>query len=145
MPSIQSENDLRAAILELEIQQNEEGKVLKEQFYEAYESIKPLNLIKNTLKDLMGSPELKDQLLFNSVGMAAGYLTRVIIVGKSDNPVRRLLGMALMFGVSDLAAKNPEAIKSAGAGIWNFIQNTLKPEDESPIVATIKEPAEPVT
>ncbi len=132
MPTIRTETELHTAILELEKQQKEEGKIVKAHLMAAYESIQPLNLIKSTLQGVIASSELKEQLLASGVGMAAGYLTRAIVVGKSDNPARKLLGMALMFGVTDLAAKNPDAIKSIGKGLWNFIQNTLTSDEESP-------------
>jgi len=45
---INSATDLRAAILQLETRQAAEEKLLKENFHLAYESIKPINLIKNT-------------------------------------------------------------------------------------------------
>ena len=43
---------LREAIVVLEKRQATEGKILKEQFMLAYESMKPINLIKNTFKVL---------------------------------------------------------------------------------------------
>jgi len=52
MEPIKTQHELRAAILRLEYQQSEEGRALKEQFHLAYNSVKPANIILNTIKDL---------------------------------------------------------------------------------------------
>jgi hypothetical protein len=46
MEKINSESDLRGAIIQLENKKDEEGKMLKKEFHLAYESIKPVNIIK---------------------------------------------------------------------------------------------------
>ena len=51
MEKIYSEIDLNIAILQLESKQAEEEKLLKEQFQHTYESIKPINIIKNIFKE----------------------------------------------------------------------------------------------
>ncbi|MEI6061771.1 MAG: hypothetical protein WCR72_13785 [Bacteroidota bacterium] len=60
---INTVKDLRVAILLLESRQAEDGRLLKEQFLVAYESMKPINLIKSALADAAGSPDFQDTLL----------------------------------------------------------------------------------
>ena len=105
---------LREAILALEKKQVEEGKILKEQFLLAYESIKPINLIKNTFKQVAESKDLKESIINTSVGLATGYVSKKLYVGSSHNPLRKLIGTVLMFGMSNIVSKNTGVIKSFG-------------------------------
>jgi hypothetical protein len=121
MQEILTEADLRSAILQLERKQAEEGKLLKEQFHLAYESIMPLNLIKSTFNEVVSSPFLIDDILGTALGLTTGYLSKKIVVGASGNIVRKLLGSILQFGVTNIVARNPEGIKSFGQFIFKHI------------------------
>ncbi|HEY6503714.1 MAG TPA: hypothetical protein VIZ28_07070 [Chitinophagaceae bacterium] len=123
MQKINTATSLRNAILELEMRQANEGKILKEQFHIAYESLKPLNLIKNTFKQAAGSVALKENLLNTSVGLTAGYLSKILFEGVSHNPLKKLLGSALMFGITNLVTKNPETLKSIGMKLLKVIRS----------------------
>ena len=125
MQKITSETGLRNAILQLEIKQAEEVKMLKEQFHLAYESIKPVNLIKNAFKEVFQSQDLKDNIINTTVGLAAGYVSRKIFEGSSNSPVKRILGSFLMFGITDVIAKNPEPVKSLGNKFLKIIRSEL--------------------
>jgi hypothetical protein len=50
MQNITSVNGLKNAIQLLEVEQDLQGQQLKEQFYITYESLRPVNLLRNTLK-----------------------------------------------------------------------------------------------
>lgn len=121
MQKINSGTELRAAIIYLENKHHKEWKVLKQQFYYAYESMKPINIIRRTLKEAAGSPDLKENLLIVTVGIAAGFLTKKYVVGDSGSPFRKLLGAALVFGITNLVATHPEAVKKVGRMGLNFI------------------------
>lgn len=121
MHQINSSTQLREVILDLEIKQTGEEKILKQQFQLAYESVKPINLIKSTFKEVTASQDLKDNLLNTTVGITAGYLSKKLFEGVSDSPLKKLLGTALMFGITNAVAKNPEAVKAAARGIFNLI------------------------
>jgi hypothetical protein len=125
MQKINSETDLRVAILQLETKQAEEGKILKENALLAYESIKPINLIKNTFREAAESKDLKDNILNTTVGVSAGYLSKIIFQGLTNNPVKKLLGTAVMFGITNLVAKNPAVVKSAGKGFFTLVRSLM--------------------
>ena len=135
MQKIDSEISLRDAILKLESTQALEVKLLKEQFHLAYESVKPLNFIKSTFKEAAESRDLKDNLINTSVGLAAGYLSKVLFQGISNNPLRKLLGSALMFGVTNVVSRNPETVNAVGRGLIRII--TKKPGER---VTEIRKP-----
>lgn len=132
MEPITTQHELRAAILRLEFKQSEEGKELKEQFRTAYNSVKPANIILNTLKDLGESSIIKDNFLNTTVGLGTGYLSKMIFQGVVNSPIKKLLGSALMYGITNVVAKNPDAIKLLAKKFFNlFESNTTKEVDET--------------
>jgi len=126
MQKIISASTLRDAIVALEKEHAEEGKQLKQQFHIAYESIKPLNLIKSTWKDVVGSPELKNSLVDTSLELCAGYLSKLLFVNASHSRLRKVLGVALQVGVMNLVTKNPELFKSIGKGLFTVLTHGFK-------------------
>jgi hypothetical protein len=123
MKKINSETGLQDAILLLESKQADEGKILREQFYLTLDSLKPVNLIKSTFKEAVASKELTDNILNSSLGLAAGFISKLIFQGLTKSPVKRLVGTALMFGITNVVAKNPEAVKSLGKSIINIVRS----------------------
>jgi hypothetical protein len=113
---------LRERIIELERRRFEEGKLMKQQFHLAYESVKPINLIKNTFKEFVASQDLRDNLLNTTVGLAAGYASKTLFEDASRSPFKKLLGTVLLFGVTNVVAKHPKAIKSLGMMAWSLIR-----------------------
>lgn len=123
MQKSSSSSDLRRSIELLEAKQTLEGQELKEQFFLTYESLKPINLIENTLKDIVSSHYLTDNILASATGMASGYISKKIVVGTSDNVGRKLIGKILQVGVTNFVAHHPEAIKMFGQFIFQHIFN----------------------
>jgi hypothetical protein len=130
MQNIVTETDLRVAILQLEIKQAEEGKVLKEQFLATYESIKPINLIRSIFTEAAESKDLQDNLVNTTIGLSAGYLSKVLFQGISGSPIKKFLGTALMFGIKNLVAQNPEAVKTWGRIFFKIVKNLLREKKE---------------
>jgi hypothetical protein len=126
----QSASDkLKESIRLLEIKQAEEGKILKEQFRLTYESLKPANLIKSTLKELAGTSELKTNLFETIVSILTGYLTKKILVSSKSNIFMKMLGVLLQYGVTNVVANNAESIRNL---IANLIDRFFKPSKEVP-------------
>jgi hypothetical protein len=120
MTEINSETSLREAILKLEGKRTVEGEMLKEQFFSTFESIKPLNMLKTGLREAASSHELKADILNSAVGLGAGFLSKVLFQRLTKNPVKRMLGTALMLGVARLVARNPETVQKLGRGIMKM-------------------------
>jgi len=125
MQTIITQTDLRAAILQLESRQAEEGKLLKEQALKAYESIKPVNLIRSTFMEAAESKNLQENVINTSVGLTAGYISKVLFQSVTRSPIGKILGTALMFGIKNVVAHNPETVKSMGKGVFNIIRRLL--------------------
>jgi hypothetical protein len=105
---------LQNAIHLLEIEKSFREQQFKSQFQNAYTSIKPANLIKSAIKDITKSPNLVNNIIGTTVGIATGYLSKKIVIGTSANLFRKLFGSLLQLGVTTVIAKHPEAIKSIG-------------------------------
>jgi len=132
MEPITTQHELRDAILRLEVQQSEDGKALKEQFRTAYRSVNPANIILNTIKELGESDIIKDGLLNTTVGFGTGYLSKMIFQGVAKSPIKKLIGSALMFGITNIVAKNPEAIKAMGKKFFNLFGSHSEEEVQEP-------------
>ena len=132
---IRTKSDLLKAIQILDEERKEHEIGLKEQFKRFSESVTPINIIKSSLKSFSITPELTNGLLGTTVGLATGYVSKKIFVGASNNPLKRLLGTALMYGVTSIVSRNPDKIKSVGKGIWQIIRNKTKnsPSDNGSI------------
>ncbi len=117
MQNISSSRELKDAIRQLEEKQAVNGQLLKEQFLIIVESIKPVNLIRSTIKDVTSSPDLISNILSTTLGLTAGYLTNKTLVRSTGGALKKLLGTVLQFGVTSVFVRNPDAVKSIGQSI----------------------------
>ena len=129
MENITCAAELKIAIQELEFQHSLQGKLLQEDFFIAYENLKPANLIKNTLSEITSSPYLIDNMMGAVTGLISGYVSKKIAVGTSHNLFRKIMGSVLQFGVTNLVAQNPDALKTVGN--WVIQQLFHRTEDKT--------------
>ena len=123
MPNITNSEDLRAAIIELEAKRLSQEKELREQLRLTYESIQPINLIKSTYDQIATSENLKKELINTSIGLAVGYISKSLFEKLSHSPVKKLIGTAILFGVTSTVAKNPDAVKKVAKAAFNLIRH----------------------
>jgi hypothetical protein len=114
MENINSTEGLKNAIQLLEVEQAEKLQQMKEQSLLAVEMLRPANLLKSAVKDIVSSPHLLNNMLDTGVGLATGFLSRKIFIGTSVNIFRKLFGSVLQLGVTSVATKNSDSIKSLG-------------------------------
>lgn len=132
MEPIKTQHELRAAILQLEYQQAKEGRELKEQFQLAYNSVRPANIILNTLKDLGDSSFVKDGFLNTTVGLGTGYLSKMVFQGVVNSPIKKLLGSVLMYGITNFVSRNPDGIKLMGKKLFKMFGSKSTVEEKEP-------------
>ena len=121
MQNINSDTNLKDVILQLESLQAVEGKMLKEQFHATFESIKPINILKSTFREAAASHDLREDIINTSVGLIVGFLSKKIFESTSHSPLKKLFGTAILFGITNLVAQNPETVRSFGKGFLNII------------------------
>ncbi len=98
-------SDLATAIRRLERKKMVMEEDMKDHMHSILESLKPANVLKTTLHEVQESTPLKHNLLKIALGLGAGYFSRKMIVGKSAGLVKKALGTALQFGVTQFVAK----------------------------------------
>ncbi len=126
MQSITTSDELKNAIQILEFDQQVREQQLKEHVYLAIESLKPVNLIKSTIHEVVSSPHLIDNVLGVAMGLTSGYISKKIVLGKSVNVIRKLIGTLLQFGITNVVAQNSESIKTFGQSIYQYFQQRRK-------------------
>lgn len=126
METLTAGEKLKNTIKALEFDQEINGKLIKKEFNRVSENVKPMNLIKNTLNDVVSSPTLVIKVLGIATGLATGYFTKKLIVGSSVNLVRRFLGTSIQVGVTKLVAQPPKKLKSTVLFILKFIRSKTK-------------------
>ena len=104
---------LRNTISLLQAKQAEELHSLKTQLHLTFESLKPVNLIKNTFNDVTSSPEVKNSLVNNAIGLATGYISKKLLIGGTHNPIKKILGALVEFSVASFVAKRADNFKPA--------------------------------
>jgi hypothetical protein len=128
MENINSAAELKLAIQAKQFEHAIQGQLLKEELSIAFESLKPISLIKNTLSEITSSPYLIENMLGAIGGLVSGYVSKKIAVGTSHNVFRKVLGSVLQFSVTNLVAQHPEILKNFGQMIIEKIfHKTEKP------------------
>lgn len=131
MKSITTSADLKMAIQQLELQQANEFILLKEEYKKTYEGLKLINIIKSTFKEAVTAPDLKTDVIKAAIGLTTGIVAKKLMIGKTINPFKKLLGIILEMAVANKVAKNTDEIKSAGSFIFSKLfarkADTLKP------------------
>lgn len=105
---------LKQLILEKESEQKLRELLLKEQFRTTFESLKPINIIKNTLKQVVTSPEVKTTIINSAIGFISGFVAKKLFIGGSNNPIKKIGGSMLGTLVANKTEANAENIKNAG-------------------------------
>lgn len=130
MKKITSTTELRELISSLEIDQAREGKAFKQELQSIYRSLKPINLLKSTVNQLATAPSLKENLFDVTLGLAMGYVSKKVVVGKTHNPLKQLFGTLLEIGVISLVSKNAGGIKSIGAFLFRKLFGKKTPRSK---------------
>jgi hypothetical protein len=118
MQQITTVAGLKNAIQILEIEQNARKEELKEQLHLTYESLRPVNIIRSTLKELFS---MSDNIPGTALGAAGGFLLKKLLVGSSGGVLKRLIGTVLQLGITNIASHKSDAIKSLGLSLFQRI------------------------
>jgi hypothetical protein len=130
MQKITSVSELREAIIQLEQIQSAEKEVLKAQIHLAVESLRPVNILRSTLSEAM-SGGLMTNIFGAAFGQTAGYVSQKLVVGRSTNPVMRLVGSALRTGITAFISTYGDTIRQTTSIIYKTLfKKKAKPEDE---------------
>lgn len=120
MQKISNAADLQALIRELELKTQQQEQALKFNAKSTAQSLKPVNLVRVGLsgaKKVAATRDIRSLALDTFIGIAAGYLTRKIVVGKSRNIFKRTIGTAIQAAIIKLVYRNLPMIKHKTANL----------------------------
>src|SRR5665647_168956 len=109
LEKIANTSELDIAIKRLERKKMMMEEDLKDEVHAMLESMKPANILKHTLEEVRESTELKHNLFKVALGLGVGYLSRKLIVGKSAGIVKKVLGTALQYGITQFVVKKDDS------------------------------------
>ncbi len=112
---------IKSQIWFLKTKQKEELASLKNQLHITFESFKPINLLKETFKEVGESPDLKSNLLNSAIGLSTGFISKKLMVGKTSNPIKNIIGTVVEFAIANVVTKNSEKIISTGETLFQLI------------------------
>jgi hypothetical protein len=105
LEKIASTSELETAIKRLERKRMLMEEDLKDEIHIILEGLRPTNILKHTLHEVQESADLKHNLFKVALGLGAGYFSRKLIVGKSAGLVKKALGTALQYGITQFVAR----------------------------------------
>lgn len=126
---INNSSELQAAIKKLELQKETQKDLLVEHFHATYESLKPMNILKNSLSKVIHSPVAVDNIINTSVSLGVGLISKKLLLGKSSGIVKKLLGTAMEFGVAGMISKQSNSLKLGGL---NLLSKVFKSKKSAP-------------
>lgn len=127
MKQITAKDKLKDSILLLEKKQSDELFLLKEQLHSTYQSLNPIQILKGAVQDITISQSVKDSLINTAAGITVGYISKRIFQGTYANPVKKIAGSVLMFGVTKIIETHPNEVKNIAKGIISVL-HYLKPK-----------------
>lgn len=122
MSKQESPDELRTLIEELKNKKQAEGAALKAKVHEAFERVKPINMIKSTLKEASSSKDMGGNIANAALVLVSSYLSKRLFMRLSRSPLKKLAGAVILFGITNYIAKHPDKLKAAGAGILNLVR-----------------------
>jgi hypothetical protein len=126
MQEIKNAIQLQDVIKLLQTQRKEEEFVLKEEFSNLFEKLHPINIIQDTVNELVELKSLQTDVIDLGLGTATGYAIRKLIVGEAKNPITQILGRMIEQTVSQKIISNRMVIHNFGRNILSFFSSVSK-------------------
>jgi hypothetical protein len=99
---------LRLSILELEERNFRQELELKKAGNALYKSLQPIHILKNSISSVMKAGGMGNGLVKKSMGMAAGMLTKKILVRSSPHLLLNAMGTIIEFAVARWIAQKKD-------------------------------------
>jgi hypothetical protein len=119
MKSIVRSDELKLKILALEAKCMQQEEDIKHAAAAALESIKPANLIRNTFNNAVMTPGFGKTLLKGAAGLAAGFVTKKLLLRGTAGIARKTVGTVLELGIAKLVTGNAVKLVSSGIKLFN--------------------------
>ena len=70
-------------------------------------------------REVIAAPDLKTTVGNAAIGLVSGFIAKKAILGKTNNPLTKLLGILIEMVVAGKVVKNADGIKSFGGMLLN--------------------------
>ena len=117
---------LNKAIALLEQKRRDQEQDISAHFKHTYQSLQPINLLKNAFQGITSSPSTKGNLIKAALGLGAGLLSKKLFFGGSSSVFKKLLGTAVEFGVAKAVTNKSGNVMAKGL---NLVRNMLVKRD----------------
>lgn len=117
MQKVKSLSELKNTIAQLEYKQKVQWIDLKDTLGTAFDSLKPINLLRSTYNEFLSTPNMAEKLISSTIGLGTGYLTKKLIVKKSGNMFRNFAGGLAQIMITNFVSRNTGPIKKIGASL----------------------------
>lgn len=102
---------LQKRMLELERLQENQLFELKQSAISVVDSVSPANMVKNALKNISASPDLRNSAINTAIGIGAGFLGKKLYVGNSKSIFKKVAGSAMQFLIANFVRNKIPEIK----------------------------------
>jgi len=123
---INNAEELAEAIAELELKVAAQKRDIQETYSAVSENLKPLNLVKSGFRSVF-SGEHREDLVNALIGLGTGFLSRKLILGRTNGFVGKTVGKAIQWGMAGLVSKNAEKIKEKAGELIDRLFKKHKP------------------
>jgi hypothetical protein len=130
MKNLKPSETLRLQIVHKEAKLLEEELMLKEHFNVIYDSLKPINLIKNTLSEAITSPDIRHNLFNAAIGFGTGYIAKKLFINRPDGFIKTIEGNIVQLLVASKVADNADTIRSVMQTLFLKLTNWNKDKHE---------------
>ena len=127
-----SPNDLLDEEIQLlETKRDVELIQLKQELNGLLESLRPINIIKDTFKKVTDSTDIKEGIGNTAIGVASGFLVKNILFRKTLNPLKLIARVILQTVTTGVVATNSDKIKSKSQNLFHAVFSAFTPRKKS--------------
>lgn len=123
MEKITDLTSLDAEIARLTRQQESNKNAVAAEVNGFIDSLTPANLLSRAFQSVKETPGLKADLVQGGIGLATGFLTNKLLLGKVHGPLKAVLATALPALMTKAAIAVPDKVKDDGL---SFLAKTLR-------------------
>jgi|GEM_PF-2318375 len=125
---------LKESIAKLEAQQAEEKELLKEELFYVFEHLKPSNIIKDTVMDLVSTVHVKKNFLSTVLGTGAGYLASVVF-GPKPTLLNKLGARFLQQAVNFVVIQNSQFLTDRALNLVTTLRGKIESRRNPTVVS----------
>ena len=117
--NINNSEELEKVIIELEKRKVIQENNLRLAFHSTMDSMKPMNLIKNTIHEVTHNSQIRNSAIRTAAGIGIGILTKDMFIGKAIPVLRKIIGSSVEAKVQDGMKNTANNVRAYGTALIN--------------------------